>query len=74
MITSSEKKLYKVLRKVGIQRKHIKNARNIDDLYLDEFDFRLLVFYFETEFNVHLHKNDINSLTTIPAFHQFLEN
>ncbi|MBN2806926.1 MAG: hypothetical protein JXR22_09725 [Prolixibacteraceae bacterium] len=74
MITTTEKKLYKVLRNVGIKRNYIKNARSIDDLYLDDFDYRLLVFYFENEFNVHLRKKDIKMLTTLPAFHHYLGN
>ncbi|MFA9392330.1 MAG: hypothetical protein ACERKD_21145 [Prolixibacteraceae bacterium] len=72
MITETEKKLYKVLRNVGIKRIFIKRARSIDDLYLDDFDFRLLVFYFENEFNVRLQKKDIAQLTSIPAFHKYL--
>lgn len=72
MITHNEKKLYKVLRHVGIKRKFIKKARSIDDLYLDDFDFRILVFYFENEFNVRLNKKDIAKLTTVPAFHIYM--
>lgn len=72
MITYSEKKLYKVLRNVGIKRIFIKKASTIEDLYLDDFDFRLLVFYFENEFNVRLKKKDIAMLTTLPAFHKYL--
>lgn len=74
MITSTEKKLYKVLRNVGVKRNYIKNARTIEDLYLDDFDFRLLVFYFENEFNVHLKKKDIRKLTSLPEFHRYLGN
>lgn len=73
MIKISEKKLYKVLRHVGVKRKFIKKANSIDDLYLDDFDFRLLVYYFENEFNVRLMKKDIKLLTTLPAFHNYLK-
>ncbi|MDA3930451.1 MAG: hypothetical protein PF541_15995 [Prolixibacteraceae bacterium] len=72
MISLKEKKLYRVLRNVGIKRTFIKKARSIEDLYLDDFDFRLLVFYFENEFNVRLKKNDIKILTTLPAFYQYV--
>lgn len=72
MITTKEKKLYKVLRNVGVKRSFIKKARTLEDLYLDEFDFRLLVFYFENEFNVNLKKKDIKNLTTLPAFYKYI--
>lgn len=72
MISIKEKKLYKVLRNVGVKRKFIKKARSIEDLYLDDFDFRLLVFYFETEFNVSLKKKDIKRLTSLPAFYKYV--
>lgn len=74
MITHTEKKLYKVLRNVGIKRNFIKSAQSLDDLYLDDFDFRLLVFYFENEFKVQLKKKEIKMLTTLPAFHRYLGN
>ena len=73
MISIKEKKLYRVLRNVGIKRNFIKKANSIEDLYLDDFDFRLLVFYFENEFNVRLKKKDIKMLTTLPAFYQYIE-
>lgn len=73
MISIKEKKLYKVLRNVGVKRMFIKKANSIDDLYLDEFDYRLLIFYFENEFNVRLKKKDIEMLKTLPAFHRYLD-
>ena len=62
MISTSEKKLYKVLRNVGIKRKFIRKADTIDDLYLDDFDFRLLLHYFEDEFQVHLKKKALGKI------------
>lgn len=73
MISIREKKLYKVLRNVGVKRLFIKKASTLDDLYLDDFDYRLLVFYFENEFNVNLKKKDMDMLTTLPAFNQFMD-
>lgn len=73
MIKKSEKRLYRVLRNVGVKRNYIKKAKSLDDLYLDDFDFRLLVYYFEKEFNVRLLKKDIKLLTSLPAFHNYLE-
>lgn len=72
MISIKEKKLYKVLRNVGVKRKFIKRAKSLDDLYLDDFDYRLLVYYFEQEFNVRLVKRDMDKLTTLPAFYKFV--
>ena len=73
MISTSEKKLYKVLRHVGIKKKFIARAESIEDLYLDDFDFKLLVYYFESEFKVQLKSNEIRQLTTLPAFHNYLD-
>lgn len=72
MINTSEKKLYRILRNVGVKPKYIKNANNIDDLYLDDYDYKLLVYYFEHEFNVHLNKREINELTNLHAFYKFI--
>lgn len=72
MITTSEKKLYKVLRNVGVKRQFITWAESIEDLYLDDFDFNLLVYYFEHEFEVQLKKHEIEQLTSLPAFYDFI--
>lgn len=73
MINVQEKKLYKVLRNVGVKRSFIKKAKSLDDLYLDEFDYQLLVYYFENEFNVNLHKQDMVKLSTLPDFHNYIQ-
>lgn len=73
MISTSEKKLYKVLRNVGVKKRFIAKAETIEDLYLDDFDFKLLVYYFENEFNVNLKNNDIVNLKTLPAFHRYVK-
>ena len=73
MIKISEKRLYRVLRNVGVKRNYIKKAKSIDDLYLDDFDLQLLVYYFENEFNVRLLNKDIKQLTTLPAFHNYVK-
>jgi len=67
-----ERKLYKVLRNVGIKSNYIRNAHSIDDLYLDDYDQKLLLFYFEDEFHVKLKKKDIKKLTTLPAVDGYL--
>ncbi|MGF7138905.1 hypothetical protein [Roseimarinus sediminis] len=72
MITTSEKKLYKVLRNVGVKRQFITWAESIEDLYLDDFDFNLLVYYFEHEFEVQLKKDEIEQLTSLPAFYDYI--
>lgn len=74
MITTSEKKLYKVLRNVGVKRQFITWAESIEDLYLDEFDFNLLVYYFENEFEVRLRKDEIEQLTSLPAFYDYIND
>ena len=67
-----ERKLYKVLRNVGIKKNYIRKANSIDDLYLDEYDQKLLLFYFENEFHVQLKKREIKELTTLPAVDHYL--
>lgn len=74
MISTSEKKLYKVLRNVGVKKRFIAQAETIEDLYLDDFDFKLLVYYFEGEFEVQLRHKDIKKLTTLSAFHNYLNH
>jgi hypothetical protein len=69
---STERKLYKVLRNVGVKKDYIQRARTIDDLYLDEYDQKLLVYYFEDEFHVRLKKGEIKKLTSLPAVDGFL--
>ncbi|HPR32257.1 MAG TPA: hypothetical protein PLK12_09185 [Prolixibacteraceae bacterium] len=72
-MNSTEKKMYKVLRNVGVKRNYIVQAANIEDLYLDDYDFRLLVFYFENEFNVVLKEREIRKLTNLTALYHFLK-
>jgi len=73
MIGIPEKKLYKVLRNVGVKPRFLKKAETLDELYLDDFDFTLLLHYFETEFGVQLKNNDIEYLTTLPAFYEYIK-
>lgn len=67
-----ERRLYKVLRNVGVKKSYIQRAQTIDDLYLDEYDQKLLVYYFEDEFNVFLRENEIRKLTSLTAVGSFL--
>ena len=67
-----ERKLYKVLRNVGVKKNYIRKANSIDDLYLDDYDLKLLVYYFEDEFHVRLKKGEIKKLTTLPAVDGYL--
>ncbi|HNZ71217.1 MAG TPA: hypothetical protein PKJ43_01270 [Prolixibacteraceae bacterium] len=67
-----ERKLYKVLRNVGVRKNYISKAKSIDDLFLDEFDRKLLRFYFENEFKVRLSERDELKLTTLNEVNGFL--
>lgn len=73
-VNTSERKLYKVLRNVGVKPNYIKRAESLDDLYLDEFDHKLLVHYFENEFELNLKNNEINNLTNLDAFRAFIDS
>ncbi len=74
MVNVNERKLYKVLRNVGVKPSFIKKADKIDDLYLDDFDYQLLVFYFEKEFDVQLCSEEIEMLSTLPDFYKYVNN
>jgi hypothetical protein len=67
-----ERKLYKVLRNVGIKKNYIRKANSIEDLYLDEYDRKLLIYYFEDEFHVKLKEKEIKKLTTLLAVDGYL--
>lgn len=69
---TTEKKMYKVLRNVGVKKSYIVRARSIDNLYLDEFDRKLLLFYFEGEFKVRLNEKEIVKLTNLSALNNLL--
>jgi len=67
-----ERRLYKVLRNVGIRKNYICRATSIEDLFLDEYDRKLLCYYFEDEFKVNLKDKDILKLTSLPAVDIYL--
>ncbi len=69
---TTEKKMYKVLRNVGVKKSYIVRARTLDDLYLDEYDRRLLLFYFEDEFKLHLKDYQIEKLDNLDALYNLL--
>lgn len=73
MISRAEKKLYKVFRNVGVKANNLKKAQSINELYLDDFDYKLLVYYFEKEFNVELTDADIHQLTTLTVFRDYMK-
>ncbi len=72
MVNRIEKRLYKVLRNVGVKPVIIKCAGSVDDLCLDDYDYQLLVYYFEKEFNVELTNSEITELTTLPLFYEYI--
>jgi hypothetical protein len=72
MIGKTEKKMYKVLKNVGVKRDFITKAQKIDDLYLDDFDKVLLQYYFENEFHIILKPNEANDLINMNKLHHFL--
>ncbi|MDP4184970.1 MAG: hypothetical protein Q8862_07390 [Bacteroidota bacterium] len=67
-----ERKLYKVLRNVGVGKHIIIGAQNREELFLDDLDALLLVYYFESEFKVEVKEGDLEILNTIPQVGNFL--
>lgn len=72
MMGITEKKMYRVLKNVGVKRIIITSANKVDDLYLDEFDQLLLGYYFENEFKVRLEAHEITELTNLNLLYDYL--
>jgi len=68
-------KLYKVLRNVGLERKHI-NLFTIfnEELKLDQFDEACYLYYLENSFNISIPDNDVPRLKTIDNTVDYLYN
>ncbi len=66
------KRLYKVLRTVGVGKDTIVNAQDRNELFLDSFDSLLLVYYFELEFNVVVKEEEVSTLNTVLQVDSFL--
>ncbi len=67
------KKLYKVLRSVGLSKKRILKACTREELFLDTLDSLLLLYYFEREFRVVVKEDDLKTLNTLNQVDLFLQ-
>ena len=72
-MSQTEKRLYKVLRNVGVKPNYIKAALTVDDLYLDDYDYKLLVHYFENEFQVEVKDHEVKKLIDLKQVSKFLK-
>jgi acyl carrier protein len=72
-MSQTEKKLYRVLRNVGFKKNAIIGTQSKDELCLDDLDSLLLVYFFESEFNVEVDDEDISYLNTVSEVNRFLE-
>lgn len=58
--------LYKVLRKTGVPRNRIKlDASFSEDLYFDNLDWTLFLYYLERFFNIRLEDREISELSHV---------
>lgn len=72
-MSKTEKKLYRVLRNVGFKKNAIIDTQSKAELCLDDLDSLLLVYFFESEFNVEIDDEDIVYLNTVSEVNRFLE-
>lgn len=72
-MSQTERKLYRVLRNVGIGKKTIVDADSKEELFLDDLDSLLLVYFFESEFNVEVDEKTISGINTMSEVKRFLE-
>ncbi len=58
--------LYKILRKVGVNREYIKPENSFNrDLFFDEKDWICFLFLLESGMNISLHDNMVKKMNTI---------
>lgn len=60
------------MRTVGVGKDTIVNAQDRDELFLDSLDSLLLVYYFESEFNVVVKEEEVRTLNTVLQVDSFL--
>ena len=63
---SIRRKLYRVLRKTGINKEYIKpNASFIEDLNFDNIDWTIFTYYLEGIFNISVKDEELNSFNNV---------
>jgi len=68
-------RLYKIFRKMGVPRTEMSLQANLhNDLYFDNFDMNIFLFFLESKFNIEVNETDVNKLTTIEHTLHFIEN
>ncbi len=63
---SINRKLYRVLRKTGVQKESITlDASFREDLFFDNVDWKIFTFYLENVFNISFKDEELNGLNSI---------
>lgn len=63
---SIRRKLYRVLRKTGINKEYIKpNASFIDDLNFDNIDWTIFTYFLECIFNISVKDEELNRFDNV---------
>ena len=63
---SIRRKLYRVLRKTGVEKENIQpNASFIDDLNFDTIDWTIFTFFLEGAFNISVKDEELNKLGSV---------
>lgn len=66
--------LYKIFRRMGIQRDDISLSTNINtDLFFDNDDMNIFLFFIETKFNINVADQEIPQLQTVNNTINFIE-
>jgi acyl carrier protein len=66
MEKSIRRKLYRVLRKTGVNKESIQpNASFIDDLNFDNIDWTIFTFFLEGAFNISVKDDELNKLGNV---------
>ena len=72
---SIRRKLYRVLRKTGVQKKDIQiEASYNEDLNFDTVDWKIFMFYLEGIFNISIDDEEISKLGSVNDTLRYLKN
>ncbi len=67
--------LYKILRKMGINRDELSSNTNLStDLCFDNNDMNIFLFFLETRFQINVNDNEAMQLQTIDNTVNFIDN
>ncbi len=67
-------RLYKIFRKMGVPREQVSLKANLtNDLFFDNNDMNILLFFLESKFNININDGDLPQLKTIGQTLHYIE-